>query len=224
LQRINDDVASSNVVDMEYRRSVWLGSLLILALAGGVYAQSSGSGDTCERGTSATLVSCHDGDTCDFKQFDAAVRLADIDTPETDGNCQNKASSAREELLDLLTSADTICVVREEKGYYDRWIAQLYADGTDVNDWMIEHTSAVEYGHSTCSTSTTNDSSDDQDDADEQSGATARSPSCQHGDVDCSELNSCERARHFLHKCDGDPFNLDGDGNGVPCESMCSSG
>lgn len=35
----------------------------------------------------------------------------------------------------------------------------------------------------------------------------------------CSQMESCEEARFFLNTCD--LGRLDGDGDGVPCESVC---
>ena len=38
----------------------------------------------------------------------------------------------------------------------------------------------------------------------------------------CSEMSSCEEARHYLAQCG--IRTLDGNGDGVPCEKLCSSG
>ncbi|MBI1887121.1 MAG: thermonuclease family protein [Nitrosomonadales bacterium] len=36
----------------------------------------------------------------------------------------------------------------------------------------------------------------------------------------CSEMTSCEEARHYLAKCGVE--TMDGDGDGVPCEALCA--
>jgi len=39
------------------------------------------------------------------------------------------------------------------------------------------------------------------------------------GKVHCSEMDSCEEARYYLHHCTG--VKIDGDGDGIPCEQQC---
>jgi len=39
------------------------------------------------------------------------------------------------------------------------------------------------------------------------------------GKVHCSEMDSCEEARYYLHHCSG--VKIDGDGDGMPCEQRC---
>ena len=41
------------------------------------------------------------------------------------------------------------------------------------------------------------------------------------GKKDCSEMLSCEEAEYYMRKCSG--TNLDPDGDGVPCEDLCTS-
>lgn len=48
--------------------------------------------------------------------------------------------------------------------------------------------------------------------------ATTLDPSC--GKKRCSEMTSCEEARHYLVKCGAK--TMDGDGDGVPCEKLCA--
>lgn len=36
----------------------------------------------------------------------------------------------------------------------------------------------------------------------------------------CSEMTSCEEARHYLEKCGIE--TMDGDGDGMPCEALCA--
>jgi cold shock CspA family protein len=39
------------------------------------------------------------------------------------------------------------------------------------------------------------------------------------GKVYCSEMDSCEEARYYLHNCPD--VKIDGDGDGMPCEQQC---
>ncbi|MEK8021463.1 MAG: excalibur calcium-binding domain-containing protein [Candidatus Parabeggiatoa sp.] len=39
------------------------------------------------------------------------------------------------------------------------------------------------------------------------------------GKVYCSEMDSCEEARYYLHNCPS--VKIDGDGDGMPCEEQC---
>lgn len=40
------------------------------------------------------------------------------------------------------------------------------------------------------------------------------------GKKSCSEMVSCEEAKYYMSSCPG--ANLDPDGDGVPCEQLCS--
>lgn len=40
------------------------------------------------------------------------------------------------------------------------------------------------------------------------------------GKKNCGEMVSCEEARFYMSNCPG--INLDPDGDGVPCEQLCS--
>lgn len=53
---------------------------------------------------------------------------------------------------------------------------------------------------------------------DQNAGATAPSQACGTKRT-CREMSSCEEARHYLHDCG--LSRLDGDGDGVPCNSLC---
>ena len=42
------------------------------------------------------------------------------------------------------------------------------------------------------------------------------------GDLyNCSDFDSCEKVMEYFLACPGDPSRLDGDKDGVPCESLC---
>jgi hypothetical protein len=52
----------------------------------------------------------------------------------------------------------------------------------------------------------------------EELGARDEGPSCGSKHL-CRQMNSCEEAYHYLNECG--VGRLDGDGDGVPCESIC---
>ncbi|WP_371199592.1 excalibur calcium-binding domain-containing protein [Hyphomicrobium sp. MC1] len=53
---------------------------------------------------------------------------------------------------------------------------------------------------------------------DQKAGAATSSQPCGTKRT-CREMSSCEEARHYLRDCG--LRRLDGDGDGVPCNSLC---
>jgi endonuclease YncB( thermonuclease family) len=92
------------------------------------------------------LSRCYDGDTCTFLGLEESVRFARVDTPEMDAECEAEVNEAQQKVRKKLRSADHICVDIKEKGKYGRWSAEVYADGTNINDWMLANSAAVKYG------------------------------------------------------------------------------
>jgi len=103
----------------------------------------------------AYLISCHDGDTCDFDLESyhvllgtfviraQRVRLDGLDTPEMDGDCKSErdsAAKAQQKLEGLLKSAVLITVrinTAKPKEKYGRWLGVVLADGRDVAAELI---------------------------------------------------------------------------------------
>lgn len=50
--------------------------------------------------------------------------------------------------------------------------------------------------------------------------ATANLPACISGDCDCGDFSRWEQAQNVLNSSPGDPHGLDGDGDGIACESL----
>lgn len=44
---------------------------------------------------------------------------------------------------------------------------------------------------------------------------------CRYDAYNCGDFSSCGQANRVFRACSGDPHGLDGDGDGVPCESLC---
>ncbi len=100
----------------------------------------------------ATIVKHHDGDTSEIDvklgfdvTFRADIRWSSINAPELE-TPEGKISLAA--LLDILPLGKT-CTVRTEKlkrsdrtkkDHYRRYLGTfILDDGTNVNDWMVEH-------------------------------------------------------------------------------------
>lgn len=96
------------------------------------------------------FLGCTDGDTCHFSGFQRPVRLARIDAPELDGRCPAFASLAHLRLQGELASADEILVDSLRIGYYGRIIAEIWADGRNLSDLLLETGLVVEYGKESC--------------------------------------------------------------------------
>lgn len=80
-----------------------------------------------------------DGDTL-VTEDNETLRLARIDTPEKG---QDGAKRATERLREL-TTGDT-CFIDQGEGYYDRTIAEIKANGTNVSDVLLDDNLANKY-------------------------------------------------------------------------------
>lgn len=104
----------------------------------------------------ATLVSCHDGDTCTMQVevwpdvvVTTQVRFRGIDTPEMAGKCTNErvlARFAQHEVSMQLETAEVITLtdVAPDK-YGGRVLANVAADGVLVGALLIEQGLARPY-------------------------------------------------------------------------------
>lgn len=167
--------------------------------------------------TPARLQSCYDGDTCTFRGLrdtGVTVRLAGIDTPEMDGNCQPAARRAKRVLQGRLRSASRVRVEPVEVGRYGRVVGRVYADTLDVSRWLRRRDLAVEYGKPTCVSP-----------AERKRDLSPRNlPYDPDGpDRDCGDFDSQPVAQRFFRAAGGpeeDPHRLDGDDDGIACESL----
>lgn len=92
-----------------------------------------------------------DGDTVDFLvdlgffvHYATRIRLANVDAWEVyRGSPEERAKGrhARDELEALLQSADEIVLatIQDKKGKYGRFLADVFADGVNVNQWLVDH-------------------------------------------------------------------------------------
>ena len=104
----------------------------------------------------AIYVRNYDGDTVTFNLprlhpiigNKIAVRINGIDTPEIKGKCEKEkynAQQAKNIVEDLLKDAERIDLKNLQRGKYFRLIADIYADGENLADILIDAGMAVKY-------------------------------------------------------------------------------
>jgi endonuclease YncB( thermonuclease family) len=89
-----------------------------------------------------------DGDTCVLDldlgfyhhRLGRSYRLARIDAPERGSVGADAATAA---LADKLSKTATLLVTTSKADSFDRWIVDIYADGVNVSDWLVQEGHAV---------------------------------------------------------------------------------
>ena len=86
---------------------------------------------------SAFIASCYDGDTCRTNTGER-IRLACIDTPELRGKRAQPgpAMAARDYLRSLVVGRE-VGIRRMTTDRYDRTVAELFVDGTNVQQQLV---------------------------------------------------------------------------------------
>lgn len=83
----------------------------------------------------ATVVAVHDGDTITVRSdITTKIRLFGIDAPEL----KQPHGQASKQALSGLVFGKTVTVTPANKDRYGRTVAQIKADGVDVNNRMVE--------------------------------------------------------------------------------------
>jgi endonuclease YncB( thermonuclease family) len=91
------------------------------------------------------VVSIYDGDTffCDVPEWPdiigkrIGVRLADIDAPEMKGIEKEQGRISKQFLVEKLRSAMTVELKNIERDKYFRIVADVYVDGKNINQMML---------------------------------------------------------------------------------------
>lgn len=190
----------------------------------------------------ATVIYVMDGDTVlllhNGKKIKA--RLANIDAPESS---QVYGKESRQALIDRVLKQQ-VYVSSQAVDVYGRIIAELSVDGKSVNEDQLEKGMAWEYSHYHANKHYVELERQarqsrlglwgtvDQAIAPEQwrkshldSEKVSKSPASMPANSACgkkhlcSQMKNCEEARVYYLVCG--VKSLDGDGNGVPCESLC---
>lgn len=89
------------------------------------------------------IASCYDGDTCRTSTGER-IRLACIDTPELSGSKAKplQAKAARDHLRHLVAGR-SVAIKRITTDRYGRSVAELYVDGTNVQQRLVSARHAV---------------------------------------------------------------------------------
>ena len=103
----------------------------------------------------ATITSVYDGDTCtadiDLGFYmilrKVKVRLWGINTPEIRGGTDEEKAKGREvrDYLKERVLNQEVVLVSRGKGKYGRWLCEIYAGDTNLNDEMLEKGMARPY-------------------------------------------------------------------------------
>ncbi|HYR05115.1 MAG TPA: thermonuclease family protein [Gallionella sp.] len=201
---------------------------VLLLLAGGFAEAAEFSGK---------VIAVLDGDTLLVLRSGSPVkvRLAEVDAPE---KAQPYGTASQKSLAEMVMGKQVRLAVRAVDNY-GRLVATVQADGVNVNHEQVRRGMAWEYSrfHSNHEVMAL------QREAQQArrglwAGEGAIEPSLwrkQHPAVvpaaattpgtlcgskkHCSQISSCEEARHYLTQCG--IKTLDGNGDGVPCENLC---
>lgn len=194
---------------------------------------------------SGKVVAISDGDTFTLltsKKEQVKVRLAEIDTPE---RAQPYGTRARQALSHLVFGKE-VTVEEQDIDRYGRLVGQVYVDGIHVNRKMVQEGMAWVYRQYLEDETLLVDEKKARENkrglwslpSTEQvppwewrRGRKSSTPvnnkgeksqsqefSCE-GKKYCSQMVSCDEARFYLEHCG--VKTLDGDKDGVPCESLC---
>ena len=127
--------------------------LVILLLCGSYNSYAKSFGDF----EGAEYVRNYDGDTITFNLpglhpiigEKISIRVNGIDTPEIRGKCDKEkydAKQAKVMVADILKDAERITLKNMERGKYFRIAADVFVDGENLADMLIEAGVAVRYG------------------------------------------------------------------------------
>ena len=175
-----------------------------------------------------------DGDTLDLVvgRTKHRIRLADIDTPEKG---QNWGSSSKQALEVAVLYRD-VSVHVSDRDRYGRLVGKVWLDGRDINRQLVEQ------GHAWAYRQYLTDETLLQVEAtarDQRRGLWSiagpvapwlwrrgtRAPTLTFAGGElaeknyCGDMSSCEEAYRYFTQ--GGLARLDGDGDGIPCESLC---
>ena len=176
---------------------------------------------TAQSRTTAEVVSTGDGDTLTVKengeQF--TVRLSCIDAPES---TQRGGQASADRLKELLPQGTNVELRTIEKDRYGRTIAEAYKNGASVNLQLVQEKQAVVYDKYLDYREGKRGSSASQPSQSSHSSSTETSdlPSCVNDDCNCSDFQTHATAQQVLEADSGDSHRLDGDSDGVACESL----
>ena len=199
-------------------------------------SDSAPASDAEPRILSGRVVGVTDGDTLTLlvDREQVRIRLAQIDAPESNQPYGKQAKAA----LSALAFGKPARVEVVDIDRYGRTVGEVFVDGIDVNREMVREGHAwayTQYSHTT-------EIIEFEDSARTAKKGLWALPENQreppwlwrHSSrklqpkpgplecgrrIECSEMASCEEARFYFEQCG--VHSLDGDGDGIPCESLC---
>lgn len=126
---------------------------IILILSTSAFSQNLDDGDSY---IVSRIISVYDGDTFrvdidtlpEIVGKNIAIRILGIDTPEIQGKCEQEkllAIKARDLARDYLNNAKSIHLKNLSRGKYFRLLADVYVDGSNLADALLEKGLAVKY-------------------------------------------------------------------------------
>lgn len=93
----------------------------------------------------ATIVKVYDGDTVTaeidlgFKiKVTKTIRLYGLDTPEVRGDERPDGLISRDRLRERILDKEVVIkTMKDKKGKYGRYIAEIYLEDENINEWLI---------------------------------------------------------------------------------------
>jgi len=208
------------------RRSLLLLSLLLCLLPALAAAQ-------VEPGQTFTgqVVEVTDGDTFDIRRSiggEVTVRLFGVDAPESSQSYGTAATRAARRII----GGSNVRVSVEDVGRYGRAVGRVRVGGGDLSEMMVRRGYGWHYQE--YAPNATELARLERQARNAQRGLWSQpnpippwewrdrtSGPGESEDMDCSDFETQPEAQAFFeHHQPGDPHNLDGDGNGVACESL----
>ncbi len=171
------------------------------------------------------VVGIVDGDTIDVQIGGQTfrVRYIGINTPETGRPCAAEATNYNAGLV----MGKTVTLVEDvsETDPYGRLLRYVYVGDIFVNAELVRQ------GYANAATYPPDVAHADlfvQLQAEARAAGrgcwaapTSTTWNCSGNIYNCSDFSSCDQVMSYWNACPGDPSWLDGDNDGIPCESLC---
>ena len=194
-----------------------------------------------------SVMSVGDGDTItvDDNGSKTTIRLACIDAPESS---QQGGKEATQYLKQLIPAGTTVGLRTVTTDRYGRTVAEIYHNGDSVNLTMVKRGQAVVYDRYLDACENTQDQFLEAEqqakssnlgfwsepnvmpwdyrrgervrNANASSFNSSNLPACADTDCNCSDFSGQQQAQQVLDAFPNDPHRLDGDNDGVACESL----
>lgn len=102
----------------------------------------------------ADIIAVYDGDTCTAivdlgmrVSVEITIRLYGINTPELRGAQKLDGIKSRDYLRSLILMKSVIIKTYKDKTEkYGRWLAEIFIDGVNINEKLVQEGYAVKYG------------------------------------------------------------------------------